>query len=153
MGPEALLLRWAVGGASRQEVRTGTADVAAQGITVLEGPLSELDDDALVLFFWESRTGGLEARTLGDVRLSNWPLLSQTKAPETCLAGTGITHVVINQGALRYYLVRGASPVVFRIDQLREFVQRCMVEQREFPPYLMFSLRNPQPGAEGPPPP
>jgi hypothetical protein len=141
IGPNGQTVRWALGLASRHEVRTGSPDVATQGIVALEDSLSGLGDDALVLLLWEARTGGLEPRALADVRLSNWSLLSQTMATDTCLAGTGITHVVINRGSLRYYLARGAPPEVFRLAQLQEFVQRCLMQPREVSFYLIYRVR------------
>jgi hypothetical protein len=137
VGPGALLLRWAVGAASEEEVRTRLPDLAA-----LERAVAGLGPDSRVLMLWEARSVALEAHTLADVRLSNWPLLSQTGAPDTCLAGTGISHVVLNLGTLRYYIARGASAEVFRLDQLRDFVQRCLIQQSEIPPYLVFRVRD-----------
>jgi hypothetical protein len=152
IGPNALLARWAFGRATRHEVRTQFPDRSVQALAALEDSLSGLGSNALILLLWEARGGGLPPRALADVRLSNWPLLSQTRAPESCLAGTGITHVVISGGALRYYLQRGASPEVLRLDGLREFVRRCLEEPRQAPPYEIFRVRR-APSAAGSPQP
>jgi hypothetical protein len=75
------------------------------------------------------------------VRLSNWPLLSQTSAPASCLAGTGITHVVINRASVGYYITRGALPEAFRIPQLGEFTRRCLEAPIDTQGYLIFRVR------------
>jgi hypothetical protein len=140
-GPQALLFRWSAGLASRSEVRARHPHGAARQIAVLEDSLARLGDDALVLLLWEARTAGLKPRALSDVRLSNWPVLSQTAAPESCLAGTGITHVVINRASVGYYITRGASPEAFRIPQLGEFIRRCLEGPIDTQGYLIFRVR------------
>lgn len=142
LGPDALLIRWLVGGVSREEVRARVPDVIAGTVVSLEKTLAGLEDDAQVLLFWEARTAGIRPRSLSDARLSNWPFLSQTAAADACLAGTGITHVVINLGSLRYYILRGASSDVFRVDQLQVFSRKCLVQSIEVPPYLVFRVRS-----------
>ena len=140
-GSQGLLLRWGAGFASRSEVRAGHPHGAARQIAVLEDSLARLGDDALVLLLWEARTAGLKPRALSDVRLSNWPLLSQTAAPASCLAGTGITHVVINRASVGYYLTRGALPHAFRIPQLSDFIRRCLEGPVDTQGYLIFRVR------------
>jgi hypothetical protein len=139
-GPQALLLRWGVGLASLSELRTRHPHGAARQIAVLEDSLAGLADDALVLLLWEARTAGIRPRALADVRLSNWPLLSQTSAPASCLAGTGITHVVINRASVGYYITRGALPEAFRIPQLGEFIRRCLEAPIDTQGYLIFRV-------------
>jgi hypothetical protein len=141
-GPRALLFRWSAGLASRGEVRARHPHGAARQIAVLEDSLARLGDDALVLLLWEARTAGLRPRAISDVRLSNWPLLSQTAAPGSCLAGTGITHVVINRASVGYYITRGASPDAFRIPQLGEFIRRCLEGAIDTQGYLIFRVRS-----------
>ena len=140
-GPQALLFRWSAGLASRSEVRARHPHGAARQIAVLEDSLARLSDDALVLLLWEARTAGLKPRALSDVRLSNWPLLSQTAGPGSCLAGTGITHVVINRASVGYYITRGALPEAFRIPQLGEFIRRCLEALIDTQGYLVFRVR------------
>jgi hypothetical protein len=141
-GPQALLFRWSAGLASRSEVRARHPHGASRQIAVLEDSLAHLGDDALVLLLWEARTAGLKPRALSDVRLSNWPLLSQTAAPESCLAGTGITHVVINRASVRYYITRGALPEAFRSPQLAEFIRLCLERPIDTEGYLIFRVRS-----------
>lgn len=143
LGPGVLLLRWAAGAETRAGVRARFPDVAARDIAALDQSLAGLGREALVLLFWEARTGGLRARALADVRLSNWPLLNQTAAAESCLARTGITHVVINRRSLEYYIGRGASAEVFRVRELREFIDRCLMPLSEVRSYLIFRVRRP----------
>ena len=148
-GTRGLLFRWSAGLASRSEVRARHPHGAARQIAVLEDSLARLGDDALVLLLWEARTAGLRPRALSDVRLSNWPLLSQTVAPESCLAGTGITHVVINRASVGYYVTRGASPDAFRIPELGEFIRRCLEGPIDAQGYLMFRVRGSPPDGHG----
>jgi hypothetical protein len=140
-GPEALLLRWGAGVASRSEVRSRHPHGASRQIAVLEDALANLGEDALVLLLWEARTAGLEPRALADLRLSNWPLLSQTPAAESCLAGTGITHVVVNRPSVGYYITRGAQPEAFRVSQLSDFIRRCLEAPIDTQGYLIFRVR------------
>lgn len=147
IGPRALLVRWAVGLESRDQVRARIADAGARQFVQLDSVVRELPDDALVLLLWDARTAGLPVRALADVRLSNWPLLSQTAAPGDCLAGTGITHLVVNQGTLRYYMARGASAEAFRIRELESFLAACLKDARQAGAFLIGSI-----GSGGPSP-
>ena len=149
IGSGGLLLRWAVGGVSREEVRARVHDVAARDYAALDAALSGLPSDDLVLLLWEGRTEGLRPRTLADIRLSNWSLLSQTAAPASCLSGTGISYVVVNRGALKYYLAGGASQEVLRLKQFDEFAARCLEPLREVRAYLIFRVRSGPPAAGG----
>jgi len=136
---------------SREEVRARVHDVAARDFAALDAALSGLPGDDLVLLLWEGRTEGLRPRTLGDIRLSNWSFLSQTAAPASCLAGTGISNVVVNRGALKYYLAGGASPEILRLRAFDEFAARCLERPREVRAYLIFPVRG-SPLPNGAPP-
>jgi hypothetical protein len=142
VGPRGLLIRWAAGLESRDSVRAQLSDAGARQFAQLEAAVAGLPDDSLVLLLWEARTAGLPVRLLADVRLSNWPLLSQTPAPASCLAGTGITHLVVNQGGLRYYLARGASAEAFRLGELEVFLANCLQEVHHEGSYLVGRLNS-----------
>lgn len=140
VGPKGLLFRWVAALESRDSVRAQMADAGARQFAQLESAVASLPGDAVVLLLWEARTAGLPVRTMADVRLSNWPLLSQTDAPAICLAATGITHIIVNHGSLRYYLARGASADAFRLRELEAFLANCLQEVHQEGSFLVGKL-------------
>jgi len=70
-------------------------------------------------FYW-NRT------TIQDNVLTNWPLLVGTGATDRCLAGTGITHVYVNQAIASYYRYRGLDLTLLSWDRFPEFAGRCL---------------------------
>lgn len=93
-----------------------------------------------LLLLFEARGEAFSGDVLADTRSVSWPILAQTAGAEDCLVGTGISHVVINQVPLRYYVGRGADPEVLQLEQLDNFVQRCLRAGIAIGPYLVFEL-------------
>jgi 4-amino-4-deoxy-L-arabinose transferase-like glycosyltransferase len=139
LGGDAVLLRHAVGAASAQEVWRRHPDGTARSYAPVIGNVHALvPAQGRVLMLWEARALPLERDVLADVMLSNWSFLAQSAAPSRCLAGTGITHVLIGGGAAEYYVARGADPRAFRIPELTAFRERCLVNHRTVGPGFEF---------------
>lgn len=86
----------------------------------------ETPADAKVLMLFDAR-GYYHTRTvLQDNILTNWPLLSGVGAAERCLAGTGITHVVVNEAVANYYTTRGLDLSLLAWDRFPAFAERCL---------------------------
>ena len=125
-GGEMILVRHALGAASSRDVWERHPDITVAFYAPVIANVQQLvPRDARVLMFWEARALPLQREVIADVMLSNWTYLAQSPAVDRCLAGTGITHILVNFSALRYYLGRGAQAQTFRLDDLRRFLSRC----------------------------
>jgi 4-amino-4-deoxy-L-arabinose transferase-like glycosyltransferase len=86
----------------------------------------ETPPDATVLMLFDAR-GYYHTRTvLQDNILTNWPLLAGIGAADRCLAGTGITHVVVNEAVANYYTTRGLDLTLLAWDRFPAFASRCL---------------------------
>jgi len=85
-----------------------------------------LPPDSRVLELFEGRGFYFQRTVLADPRLTNWPLLAGTSAPDDCLRSLGITHVLVGNGAIDYYVSRGLHRDAVRLDALERFVARCL---------------------------
>lgn len=98
----------------------------------LLGPVRELVRQHVgpgerLLMLFEARGGAFQGDVLADSRVAHWPILAQTDASSTCLGKTAITHVLINGGAINYYVRRGADPRALHLAALDRFVRECTV--------------------------
>jgi len=82
--------------------------------------------DAKMLMLFDARGFYWERTTIQDNVLTNWPLLVGTGATDRCLAGTGITHVYVNQAIASYYRYRGLDLALLSWDRFPEFAGRCL---------------------------
>jgi hypothetical protein len=129
LGSDLLLLRHAVGRASAEDVWRGHPDVSTRILApVIAGVHRLVPPDGKVLMLWEARGLPFERETLVDVMLSNWSYVAQSPAYDRCLAGTGITHVLVSNGAVSYYVRRGADRGAFMLGRLEAFRERCVAE-------------------------
>jgi hypothetical protein len=78
-----------------------------------------------MLMLFDARAGAFRGDVIADSRIANWPILAQSGATSSCLGGSGITHILINGGAIGYYLRRGADPVALQLPKLDRFVEVC----------------------------
>lgn len=106
--------------------------------------------DARILFLFEARGLYFERNVLQDNALTNWPLLRATHATDTCLEGTGITHILLNLGALGFYQSRGMDTGPLGLDAFQEF-NRCLEPIFNEAGYVFFRVRS-APGSPPPPP-
>jgi hypothetical protein len=109
--------------------------------------------DGKVLLLFEARGYYFEPAVIQDNVLTNWPFLApKTVEDSGCLRSTGITHVLFNGLAVRYYASRGTDPRVFRFDLLNEFAARCLaVVHRGRGFTLLRLLPEPRPPPESAP--
>jgi hypothetical protein len=75
---------------------------------------------------FEARGLYFNREVLQDNLLTNLALLQGIGATDRCLAGTGITHVLVNEQAPGYYARRGASLSALGWDRFPEFAARCL---------------------------
>lgn len=97
--------------------------------------------DARILMLFESRGLYFTRTVLQDNLLTNWPVLHYTGATARCLAGTGITHVLLNQPAPGYYQSRGADLAVMGWPSFPEFAQRCLLPIGQVRTMMLFRVR------------
>jgi hypothetical protein len=88
--------------------------------------LHRMPSSGRVLFLFEARGYGTDREVLQDNAGSNWPFLVEARANEHCLAGTGITHVLVNSAALNLYLSRGLDTSRLRWSAFGEFEKHCL---------------------------
>jgi hypothetical protein len=103
-----------------------------------------------ILMLFEARGFYFEVPVLRDTRSTNWLLLSQLASPLGCLRSLGITHVLVNLGALRYYAERGLDPRsrYLRGKELGRFIARELVLESYGPGFNLYRLRD-QPAPRG----
>ncbi|HRN52178.1 MAG TPA: glycosyltransferase family 39 protein [Gemmatimonadaceae bacterium] len=97
--------------------------------------------DAKILMLFEARGFYFDRAVLQDNLLTNWTILHRVGATESCLAGTGITHVLLNEVLPSYYASRGASLGAMSWDRFPEFAQRCLEPLGAFRGEVLFRLR------------
>jgi hypothetical protein len=82
--------------------------------------------DARILMLFEARGYYFERDVLQDNLLTNWVILDRIGATERCLAGTGITHVLLNSQTPSYYRSRGVDLAQLGWDRFPAFTSRCL---------------------------
>lgn len=142
---DRVLLRHAVGLASAQEVWRRHPDGTSRGYAPVIANVQRLvPPDGKVLLLWEARGLPFEREVLIDAMLSNWSFVAQSPAYDTCLAGTGITHLLAGAGSVEYYVSRGADARAFKLDRFASFRERCLGSHTTVGPgFELFALRTP----------
>jgi len=126
-GGEKILLRHSVGLVSPDDVWRRHPDNTVRMFAPVAANVQRLvPADGRVLLLWEARALPLQREALADLTLSNWSYLAQSPAYHDCLVGRAITHVLVNSGALGYYLRRGADAEPFYLERFTEFRARCL---------------------------
>lgn len=98
--------------------------------------------DGRVLLLWEARGFYLAPPHLPDNVLRNWPLLAPyLERSGSCLEQAEITHVLVSDGAVSYYVSRGADPSIFGRQRLERFLGRCAEVVDAGPGYTLHRLR------------
>ena len=94
---------------------------------LLQAANSLVPSDGKLLLLYEARGFHFEPEVIQDNAISNWTLLApMMSSSETCLETTGITHVLVNDLAVRYYVRRGMDPRLLGLDSLPQFASRCL---------------------------
>lgn len=112
-----------VGSSSRETFLKRQAGGYADVVSVAN---ARLPQDGLLLMLFDARGYYFRTPVLQDNGIANWPLLVPVLARQDCLRSTGITHVLLNRGAIRYYARRGVDPGTFRLDALERFARDCL---------------------------
>jgi len=110
---------------------TSTQEYLATGYSlhyqVLQAANNLVPADGKLLLFYEARGFYFEPEVIQDNAITNWTLLEPLmRNSESCLESTGVTHVLVNDLAVRYYVRRGMNPELLRLDSLPEFARRCL---------------------------
>lgn len=110
-------------------------------------------EDGKLLLLFEARGFYLKPQVIQDPLLANWPLL----APKVgdgyyCLESTGITHILVNDVAVRYYVSRGSDPSALRLDLFADFGSRCLIPLYRGQGFGILGLRSEGTGGSSAPP-
>jgi len=97
-----------------------------------------LGPESRTLMLFEARGWYFRRPVLQDDDLTNWPLLTPLLDTDPCLASSGITHVLVNVGALSYYEHRGLDPAVVGWPAFPRFERRCLRPVHEEPGLVLF---------------
>lgn len=116
-------IRHLFGMVSRREMLRADAGGYADAVHMINETLTPT---SRLLMLWDARGYYLTVPALQDNGIVNWPLLAPRALTSQCLRGTGITHVLINEGALDYYTRRGLHAAALRREELRRFVEMCL---------------------------
>lgn len=92
-----------------------------------------LPSGSRVLMLFEARSFYLRALMMQDARNTNWLLLSHLASPDECLRSLGVTHVLVNYGAMDYFssLSPESAVLYFRPRELKEFVKEHLTPEIE----------------------
>jgi 4-amino-4-deoxy-L-arabinose transferase-like glycosyltransferase len=94
-----------------------------------------------VLMLFEARGFYFRVPVIQDNVLTNWPLLAHRSSELGCLAGSRITHVLLNSGAVDYYLARGLSRSTLQWKVFQKFADQCLIRIFESPAYVLYEVR------------
>jgi hypothetical protein len=112
---------------------------AAQVVSYVNQHLSPTNR---VLMLFEARGFYFKVPVIQDNILTNWPLLSGKAASIGCMQATGISHVLVNLGALSFYLERGLNPDVIRWKQFHEFADKCLSPVYQGVGHILYEVRH-----------
>jgi hypothetical protein len=109
----------------------------------------QLDPESKILMLFESRGFYFEVDVIQDVVGINWLLLTNTTAPDACLAGTGISHLLVSVGSFGYYVVSGGlDPERLGWSAFQSFAANCLEIVYTSPALMLFEIRAPADEAE-----
>jgi 4-amino-4-deoxy-L-arabinose transferase-like glycosyltransferase len=96
---------------------------------------------SLILLLFDERAFLFRSPVLRDDALTNWPLLVPLLPKVGCLERTGITHVLINKGAIQYFARRGLPTGSLRLDRFDSFARACLTTIIDRPTFTLYSIR------------
>jgi hypothetical protein len=94
-----------------------------------------------VLMLFEARGLYVGVPALQDNLLTNWPIINAAGLGAACLRQTGITHVLVGTGALRFYTTRGLDPALLGWDRFPDFAGRCLRTIRQDENFVLYAVR------------
>jgi hypothetical protein len=112
---------------------------AAKLVTYVNRHLKSTDR---ILMLFEARGLYFRVPVIQDNVLVNWPLLAN-KLPEIgCLEASAISYVLVNGGALSFYLERGLDPDVVRWKEFYEFADRCLSPVYQGVGHILYEVKH-----------
>jgi hypothetical protein len=109
--------------------------------TVAQYVEASTPSDARILMLFEARGLYYNREVLQDNLLTNLAILQGIGATDRCLAGSGITHVLVNEQAPQYYANRGADLRALGWDRFPEFAARCLTPMGVVRGEVLFRVR------------
>lgn len=101
-----------------------------------------LPEGSRILMLYEARGFYFRRPVIEDTWVTNWPLLAHRLPRDRCLEQAGISHLLVNYGAVSYYLRRGVDPRLFQWQAFTDFADRCLGEPVfQDPAFLVFQSR------------
>ena len=104
-----------------------------------------------VLLLFEARGYYIRPRHLKDPLLRNLAYVSVPAAVDSCLAGVGVTHILVYDSGLRYFKARGARIPSLDDGAFEQLRSRCLDLVHQDPGFRVWRVRSP--AALTPPPP
>jgi len=102
---------------------------------------SLVPSDGKVLLLFEARGYYFKPQVIQDNMITNWTLLApKLGESDTCLETTDISHVLVNDLAVGYYVRRGTDPQSLQINSLPDFARRCLTMIHRGQGFILFSL-------------
>ena len=96
--------------------------------------------DRLLLLF-DGRGLYFKVPVVQDVVLRNWAYLQSPPSPPGCLEGLGVTHVLVNDGAIRFFQQRGARLETLGWNEFGAFQARCLELLHSDTGFRVFKVR------------
>ena len=112
---------------------------AAQVVTYAN---QHLNSTNRILMLFEARGLYFNIPVIQDNMLTNWPLLSTKLESIGCLEDSGISHVLVNGGALSFYFERGLSRNVVRWKKFQQFSDRCLFPIYQGVGHILYEVRH-----------
>ena len=98
--------------------------------------------DARILLLFEGRGLYFEPPVLQDNLLRTWLFLRPLVNSGDCLAGSGITHVLVHKDVLDYYVRRGLDLAKLGWSQFDPFARSCLIPlERQPVGYALYQMR------------
>ena len=133
-------LGYVLGKATRHEYLSTYWETAPL-MPVVDWVNTNVPRDGVVLLLFEARGYYFQRRVLEDLSARNWPYLRPLTESHSCLRRLGITHVVVNEGNLRYFLTRGMNDGALGWDRFEPFATRCLTLLYRTPGVAVYSAR------------
>jgi hypothetical protein len=112
-----------------------------QSVIGMRTLLQQIPKDGRTLFLFEARGYGVNRDVLQDNMGLNWPLLVASGANVRCLAGMGITHVLVNHEVVTYYASRGLDVNRLQWSMFDHFAKECLEEIEHTRSFYLYRVR------------
>lgn len=135
-------LALAAGRISRHDYRMSARDVEIGPYARMAARVNAaLPPGARLLLLFDPRGSGFAMPVLADHLMTNWPLLLPAIEPPRCLESSGISHVLVNTGTLRYLEQRGLDARRLHWDRFPGFASRCLDLLEDASDFALYRVR------------